>query len=204
MKLSWETVDGTDLYDAYTRHDSLSELLPESPAIYLWRRVCHVPPQALRTSEDFLSWLDDFVQLPSAEIVGRRLSHFAVLDKMSIRSPGITPTKRHQFHELMRDEGPRRWLMHYLQVVDAFAPPLYCGETSDLANRAREHIGGETAFGSRIQSQELKDPWSHLQLSFLQIKVTYGPKDKRTRQFRELLELITTALSIAGYVSRRG
>ena len=204
MPSAWEAVSGRDLRDAYVRQDPLSEFVPKSPAIYLWRRALRVPREALSSGTEFAKWLSRVMQVPIAEIRDQRLSHFAIMDKLTIRSAGLTITKQQQFQSIMTTRRARQWLARYLHDLRDVLPPLYCGETMNLAQRTREHLSGETGFGQRLQLQEFGISWSDLELAFYRLDRLQPPDDARATNFRKLLELLTTAFSVSGYVSRRG
>lgn len=204
MPSAWEVVSGLDLRDAYVRQDPLSEFVPKSPAIYLWRRALRVPREALISSTEFTKWLNGATQVPIAEVRGQRLSHFAVVDHLTVRGAGLTPTKQQQFRSLMATRRAREWLAKYLHDLRDLLPPLYCGETVNLVQRTREHLSGETGFGQRLQRQDFGVSWSDLELAFYRLDRLHLRDDNRATNLRKLLELLTTTFSVSGYVSRRG
>ena len=204
MTPRWEFVSGADVEDAYVRQTPLADLVPDSPAIYIWRRILHVPPSALQSSDALLTWLDDAMQAPNAEVHNRRVSHFAVLDQLTIRGAGMTQTKKRQFGALTSTYKARDWVAKYVQSVSRFSPPLYCGETADLSQRTRDHLSGDTDFGKRITKNTVEATWSDLELGFCSLATLRIPTEERATKLRQLLELMTTAFSLSGYVSRRG
>ena len=207
MPSEWELVFGSDLQDAYVRQTPLSDFLPKTAAIYLWRRALRVPREALSSTRAFTQWLDNAMRTPIAEVHEHRLSHFAVVDRLTLRSPGFTAIKRQQFGPLIDSPKARRWLAKYLQDLAPFTPPLYCGETENLAERTRAHFSAETGFGQRIQRiqrQEFGISWSDLDLAFYPLDRLQFRQETRATDLRKLLELVSTAFSVAGYVSRRG
>ena len=204
MPSGWELVFGSDLQDAYVRQTPLSDFVPKTAAIYLWRRALRVPREALSSTRELTQWLDTAMRTPIAAVHEHRLSHFAVVDRLTLRSPGFTEIKRQQFGSLVDSPKARRWLAKYLQDLAPFTPPLYCGETENLAERTRAHLSGETGFGQRIQRQEFGISWSDLDLAFYRLDRLQFRQETRASDFRELLELVSTAFSVAGYVSRRG
>ena len=204
MSSEWELVFGSDLQDAYVRQTPLSDFVPKTAAIYLWRRALRVPREALSSTRAFTQWLDNAMRTPIAEVHEHRLSHFAVVDRLTFRSPGLTAIKRQQFGPLFDSPKARRWLAQYLHDLAPFTPPLYCGETDNLADRTRAHLSGETGFGQRIQRQESGISWSDLDLTFYRLDRLQFRQETRASDLRKLLELVSTAFSVAGYVSRRG
>ena len=204
MMPAWEFVPGSDLEEAYLSQAPLSELVPKCGAIYLWRRLVRAPPGVLRSSEAFVKWLDASMTLPTADVRDQRLSHFAFLDRLTIRGSGFTPTKHQQFGSLMDKRKAREWLAGYIQDVGRFSPPIYCGETANLAQRVRDHLSGETGFGRLVDQGEISASWSTLELAFYNLDRLQGRDEERASEVRKLLELVTTAFSVSGYVSRRG
>ena len=200
----WELVSGVDLHDAHVRQTHLSDFVPSTGAIYVWRRALRVPREALGTSTRFRSWLDSAMQIPIADVRDQRLSHFAVLDHLTLRSGGFTGTKHEKFTRLTDSRRSREWLARYLQSIAQFTPPLYCGETTNLAERTRAHLSGETGFGQRLQDSASALPWSDLDLAFYRLERLQIRNETRADDLRTLLELITTAFSVAPHVSRRG
>ncbi|MDE2822092.1 MAG: hypothetical protein OXK79_01130, partial [Chloroflexota bacterium] len=91
--------------------------------------------------------------------------------------------------------------LHNLSQV---TPPLYCGETANLVERTRSHLSGDTGFGQRLQDPASQLSWSDLELAFYRLDRIQIRNDMRATEFRTLLELITTAFSVAPHVSRRG
>lgn len=203
MQAGWELVSGADLQDAFVRQNPLSEFVPRTAAIYLWRRALRVPRVAPTSSRKFTEWLHTTMRTPIAEVRDQRLSHFAIVDQLTVRSPGFTATKQQELGSLMATRKRREWLSKYLHGLRQFTPPLYCGETGNLEQRTRDHLSGETGFGQRLQSQELRISWSDLDLAFYDLE-RLQMDETQASGLRKLLELLTTALSVAGYVSRRG
>ena len=205
MAKQWDLVSGRDLQDSHVRQSPLSEYLPDTAAIYFWRRALRVPRSALSSHKAFAQWLDIAMQAPIAKIRDHRASHFAVVDLLTIRSSGLTTTKQQHFPSLMATRGDRQRFAQYLHdFVGQFVPPLYCGETENLAQRTQDHLSGETAFGQQLLNQELSVSWSDLDLVFYPLDRIQPQPSTRARDYRKLLELVSTAFSLAGYVSRRG
>lgn len=203
MPADWQTVSGRDLLDAYEHQGSLKDFLPQAPAIYLWRRALRPPPEAHLSHDQFAAWLDATMKIPLAEIHAKRLSHFAVMDRLTLHSDGFTATKTRHFDDLMNTKTKRRWLARYVEQLEAFIPPVYCGETHDLEHRTRRHLAGDTGFGQRILD-DIDFSWTNLNLTYYGLDQLHPRTATQATAIRQLLELVTTAFSLAGYVSRRG
>ena len=203
MTSRWEFVPGADIEDTCVRQTPLSNLLPVCQAIYLWRRRLVVPTGALHSRDEFVKWLDMAMRVPHGEVTNQHLSHFAVLQHLTIQSQGLTSAKRHQLASMTSTPRARLRLARYVQNLAQFSPPLYCGETTNLVQRTHDHISGDTGFGRRVQQGEIP-PWPDLELAFFSLGDTRTDEPPRARELRTLLELITTSFSVSGYVSRRG
>ena len=203
MTWKWEFVSGGEIEDTYIRQASLHDLVPDCEAIYLWRRELSAPGSALRDGTAFTRWLDSTMQVPTGEVCGQPLSHFVMLDQLTIQGRGLTPEKRRQLASFTNRPTARRWLARYIRSLSQFSPPLYCGETSDLVQRTRDHVGGETGFGQRVQ-QNKAPPWRELELAYYVLSDSRNDDDLRAKQRRTLLEVVTTSFAVAGYVARRG
>ena len=140
MTWKWEFVSGGEIEDTYIRQASLHDLVPDCEAIYLWRRELSAPGSALRDGTAFTRWLDSTMQVPTGEVCGQPLSHFVMLDQLTIQGRGLTPEKRRQLASFTNRPTARRWLARYIRSLSQFSPPLYCGETSDLVQRTRDHV----------------------------------------------------------------
>ena len=204
MPADWQVVSGRELLDAYEHQGSLKDFLPKAPAIYLWRRALRAPREALLSHDQFAAWLDATMKTPLAEIRDKRLSHFAVINRLTLHSDGFTATKTRHFNELMNTKTKRRWLARYVEQLEAFIPPVYCGETQDLQHRTQRHLAGDTGFGQRILDRDIDFSWTDLNLSYYGLAQLQPPTETRATEIRQLLELVTTAFSVAGYLSRRG
>ena len=203
MLAKWSFLAGADLEELHVKQRPLSELLPSSPAIYLWRRLPVVPYPALRDSKAFADWLDDAMQVPTGEVRDRRLSHFAIINHLTLQSQGLTDTKKRQLATLVSTPKRRRWLADYIRQLRCFSPPLYCGETGNLATRTKEHLSGETGFGQQVRDGRLPS-WSNIELAYYSLDKVQPKNELHAKELATLLELITTAFAVAGYVSRRG
>ena len=67
MAKQWDLVSGRDLQDSHVRQSPLSEYLPDTAAIYFWRRALRVPRRALSSHKAFAQWLDIAMQVPIAK-----------------------------------------------------------------------------------------------------------------------------------------
>ena len=203
MTRKWEILSGAEVEDVYVHQASLQDLIPACEAIYLWRRRLSVPKRAIHDGEEFMAWLEDAMQAPTGEIRNQHLSHFALLEHLTIRGQKLTPEKHRLLAKFASRPRMRKWLAHYVRSLAQFSPPLYCGETGNLAQRTRDHVSAETGFGRQVQGQKVP-PWSELELAFYTLGDAVKDDDLHAKERRTLLEIVTTSFSVAGYVVRRG
>ena len=200
---TWEFVSGADIEYAYLNQASLQELLPQCEAIYLWRRRFSPTSAAIHDGAHFIQWLEGAMQAPTAEVTNQQLAHFAVLDRLTIRGQGLTPTKRQLLARLAAKPQTRQWLVRYVHTLGQFSPPLYCGETAKLAQRVKDHVSAETGFGRHVHEGALP-AWSDLELAFHALRPAAKHDELRAKERRTLVETITTAFTVSGYVARPG
>ena len=204
MTRKWELLSGAEVEDAYVHQASLQDLIPACEAIYLWRRRLSVPTGAIHDGQEFMTWLEDAMQAPTGEIRNQHLSHFAQLERLTIRGQKLTPEKRRLLERFAGRPKMRKWLAHYVRSLAQFSPPLYCGETGNLAQRTRDHVSADTGFGKQVLQRKVP-PWSELELAFYALGDDAAKDDDlRAKERRTLLEIVTTSFSVAGYVVRRG
>ena len=89
------------------------------------------------------------------------------------------------------------WLAHCVRSLAQFSSPLYCGETGNLAQRVRDHVSAETGFGQQVQHGKVP-PWCELELAFHALGDAENDDDIKAKERRTLLEIVTTAFSVAG------
>lgn len=201
--LEWETIPGVDLAQAYNYGDSLSNVLPEVQAVYAWKRSLVCPPHAVRDGQQLLAWIDDVLAFPIAELRDRKLSHYANLGYLRIGGQPLTPNKQETIAGLVRSPKWRKFLGSYMRSLSHFCPPLYVGEAADLPKRVRDHIRGETGFGSQVEAAGIE--WHELELHYCDLGPAEDESDASLAKARRtLLELVLTSLSLAAYVDRSG
>lgn len=203
MIKKWEFVPGAELEEAYALRSSLQDVVPRCQAIYLWRRQLSAPSGAIQDRSQFTDWLEQAMQAPTGEVRNQALSHFALLDHLTIRGQKLPAEKRKLLQKFTSKPENRKWLMQYVRSLAQFSPPLYCGETANLAQRTRDHVSGDTGFGQQVQDRSVP-PWSELELAFCALGIARQGDDLRAKERRTLLEIVTTSFAVAGYVGRRG
>ena len=163
------------------------------------------PPDSLRDPDRFARWIQEAIKVPLGEVRNKSLGHFAFMDRLSIRSGGLTPDKQEALRQLSAQKKQRAWLGRFMKSIGEFTPPLYCGETSDLPARVRDHLAGDSGFGTKITDSVFLS-WSDLELLYYPFGPAHGEDEAgaRSKTRRTLLEFLATSLTLSGYVDRRG
>src|SRR5687768_12008685 len=89
----WEKVDGSELEERFATSDGVADLLPDGPAIYMWRRNLRPPPAVLVSPAAFRSWIDSAVAVPIACLKRRELSHYALLENLTLGGQALSEEK---------------------------------------------------------------------------------------------------------------
>lgn len=91
--------------------------------------------------------------------------------------------------------------MGAFESIASLAPPLYVGETDNLARRAKEHLGFKTDFSITLRDT-LGLSWVDCDLLYCVIPKEFLGSDPKER--RTLIELLVARLTVAGCTSRPG
>lgn len=201
----WHKVAGSDLEDAMLQGQALKSIIYDCEAVYLWRRSYVSPAGALDESGMFIGWVDNLMSVPFGVVRDKTLSHFVHIDEITLRPTPLTDTKKGQIEKWAKKVKFRRGINRYIGGLEAFSPPLYCGQTNKLSVRLRSHLKGESHFGRAVTDSSILS-WSDLNLYYYAIdEVSTEVDDKESaKDRRQLLELLTTSLTVSGYVQRRG
>jgi hypothetical protein len=201
--MNWVRVPGDELAEVFNDGGSLGDMLPSVQAVYIWKRTFRCPSGSRSSATAFATWVMKLLETPLAELVEKQITHFARQSIRLVPAP-LPEEKRRILLQFAQNERHRKQLIAYLVSLEAFSPPLYVGETANLPVRIGEHLGGATGFGLKIaESSHLS--WPELDLFFLELgesRVDEGETDAKAR--RTFLEIVATALSLSGYVDRRG
>jgi len=199
----WDSISGAELERAFLREEPLSDLLHEDQAIYLWRRNLTAPSHVIHDAGSMVDWLMECLSTPAAEVPAMDIAHFLHLKGISVGGGSLTDVKRSTLKELLEPVQGRQWLSGLLESLSAFAPPLYVGETDNLARRARQHLREETDF-AKILLAKLKLSWVNLDLWYTPIPGALSGSGTSGKAYRTLIEMLTAHLVIAGCTSRPG
>jgi hypothetical protein len=88
-----------------------------------------------------------------------------------------------------------------VESIGSLTPPLYIGETDNLARRVKDHLGQKTDFSLTLRDK-LNLTWQDCELLYCVVPEDFLKIDAKAR--RTLLELMVARLTVAGCTSRPG
>lgn len=187
-KVRWEAIDGAELYERYA-DGSLSDLVPEVTAVYLWRRVIRRLPGCTASSSACMDWLRSTAAIPVAELGPVALSHCATLKGLSIGGGGLTQTKEDaEAVHFVHNAKFRDYVVGFAESLSIFTPPLYVGQTDSLRRRVREHLAGASGLREYLQDT-LGLSWQDTELFYVKTSAS-SIQSEKLRSLQEFLELL--------------
>jgi hypothetical protein len=199
----WTSIDGAELQWAFNRNEPLVDLVGSSAAIYLWRLNLKPPADVIQNAHQMSSWIADRLTIPLAEVAGVSLTHFLHLCGIAVGGGSLSEAKERTLKQWLRGAGSRQWMRGFFASLSEVAPPLYVGETDDLARRVRDHLRGDTHFAEALENK-LKLSWTNLTLSYCAVPPTLSSNDGDAKELRTLLETLVARLGLAGWTVRPG
>lgn len=197
----WQSVSGLELERSYVGRDPMTENVPDKSAVYAWKRKFRPPARIAADPMGLAEWIAETVKTPSAILPQRELSHYLLLHGISIGGAALTDEKLSTLKDWVTDAASRRWLLAMVQSIETLAPPLYIGETDNLARRVKDHLGTKTDF-SLILRDKLHLTWQDCELWYCIVPEELLASEAKGR--RTLVELLVARLTIAGCTSRPG
>jgi hypothetical protein len=196
----WKSELGEDLVNELEVTNNLKSILPNSPAIYLWKlRITPTPAQSA-SPITYTSWLNDLCSTPLGRVISKPLSHYLQLNDLELRGRGLPDHKQAFFLEFLSTRPGRIWMTKFLRGLNEHIPALYVGETDQLATRTKQHLTGESDFGQQIIGT--------MDLTWRQLEIYYAPvthaNEERATAARRSFEYITACLTVAGFTNRPG
>lgn len=197
----WQSVSGLELERSYVSQDRMTENVPDNSAVYAWKRKFRPPNGIVSDPIAFAAWIASIVRTPSAILSQRELSHYLLLHGISIGGLSLTDAKLSTLKAWTADPKSRRWLLSMVQSIESLAPPLYIGETDNLARRVKDHLAYRTDFAVTLRDK-LNLAWQDCELWYCEVPDEFLGVDAKER--RTLVELIVARLAVAGCTSRPG
>lgn len=199
--VQWRTVQGDTLLDALEGNRLGPGAVMECSAIYAWKRSFRAPAGARRSGRAAEKWIGELFATPLGTVTNYQISHYLRVTGLELTPESMTDHQRRTLRSMCDDDAKRRRLIKYVESLAGMTPSLYVGETGNLRGRIGEHISGETDFGVRVNDSNTIS-WSDLDLHYYYL----GEAKAETvgKSARTTLETIATAMTISGWVSRRG
>jgi len=184
------------------------QLESNTRAVYLWRRCLRAEPEAAVSDAKFREWIRNTISRPYVSTGELRLRAHQALRPATVRSDFVRLKGveigggEHAMEALaqadLEPESPnvlRRWYVVLQHAALEYGPVLYVGESSDLGQRIRDHLGGSTPLLGRLEA---------LGLSLAGVSVSYLPLPDWDEKERRLFEKILTHLLVAPLTIRPG
>ena len=187
-RLVWKAIHAVELIDAIEAN-TLEQLVPKKPAVYMWRRRLLAPSSCLSSADACHDWVRDMVSVPAATVSPRRLSHCVWTNGLRIGGGELTHEKQRTLRSVSIQPSQRRLLADYVEALTEFTAPIYVGQTVDLRHRVTTHLKGDTGLSEYVETQ-LGLSWNELDLRYLTLSGSTDLSDQ-ARQLLELLELVT-------------
>ena len=103
-RLVWKVIHATELSDALESR-TLGQLVPEQPAVYLWRRRLVAPSSCRSSQEACQEWVTHVVGAPAATLTRRQLSHCVWTNGLQIGGGELTREKQQTLEEVSASRG---------------------------------------------------------------------------------------------------
>jgi hypothetical protein len=186
-RVGWKSVSAVELVEA-SESQSLHELLPPAPAVYLFRRRISAPPTASSSAAICNRWIRDLTETATARLEKKQLSHCAWLDGFQVGGGGLTIEKLNVLDACLAVPSKRHLLVDYVETLSQFMPPLYVGQTVNLRVRVLSHLRRETGL-DRYVREVLGLDWQDIDFRYLVMSQS-AELSNEARALLELLEMI--------------
>lgn len=197
----WEKVTGLELEERIALDRPLDDLLPSGPAVYMWRRNLRLSPAATTSASAFQAWLGKVMRVPIATLKKKELSHYSILEKLSLGGQGLSADKENTLGELAKNAKARVYLAGYVESLAMALPSLYVGEAHNLTVRIRDHINGDSGLKSLL-IEDFELGWPDVELWYFVLPL--DDDSEKPKSLRTLFEAIATRLTLAPCVRRIG
>ena len=198
--LKWTAISGSELIDARDEA-KLEDILPESPAIYIWRRSVIAPPVCESSNQHFESWLTTLSGQPAARIARQALSNCVLMEGLQIGGGGLSEEKHRTVTQISGNRKIRKSVINFVESLSSYTPVIYLGQTNNLKVRVKQHLDGLTELHAYL-TEMLGLKWPDTEFSFL--KMSSDSASPQGTSVRELLELISQRVLAPFAVKRPG
>lgn len=201
-QIGWIRVTSDELLDANDSTVAMQQLLPNNPAIYLWKRNFSPPTGSLSDQVALFKWILRLTETSIADVHHISLSHFGQIEMLKISGTGLPGPKSATLQKFLNSPQNRKWILSQLRALATHTPALYTGESNTLRTRISQHLNGETNFGQKIEQSEHLD-WGDLDLFYTDLGKGF-PDTEAGSETRRALEYLFTMLTVSGMTDRPG
>ena len=194
----WQTALGSELQQEFKQRHDVSDILPNSAGIYMWKHAFAPSPLDRSTGTRLLDWIRRIATQPYGQVQSMSLSHFARLSGLSLSGTGLPAQKQQVLEGFLASASNRQWTSAFLAQLADHSPSLYVGEAGDIAVRIGQHLSEETDFGHYVAND------NSLNFNDLILYFWTMPPGEKYADVRRAFEYVTASATIAGYTKRPG
>ena len=195
MSAQWDSLSGKDALN-FREEGNLADYIPSTPGIYCWKLNPYKKVLLPSDYDSILSQINHLMALPQFETGSARINHSLISRGFLHRGEPLSGDKSVKLREWLKDSENAKWMIAFLKELKDYMPNLYVGKADNLAKRIGQHLAGSSKFGQKINdSSELT--WQDLSVSWCQIPGADS-------QLLEAVELVTTVVSLSGFVEKAG
>lgn len=195
----WQHASGADLYGLYQETKPLATLLPEKPAIYMWKLrlrhdhlIKHDPQRTLRQ-------LMRITKVSQGRTQPIQASHGLRVLGIQLCGTTLPENKKRVLATFLARPANSGWMLNYLEDLEQHLPALYVGEAGNLSKRTLDHLSGVTDF-ARLLEHDPELAWTDLNLYYM---IMGGPTDADS-PLRKAVEYITAVVTVSAFTQRPG
>lgn len=195
----WQFASGADLYGLYSEGKPLATILPQAPAVYMWKLRLRLDDLIVHDPDRTLRQLMRVTKVSQGRTHPIPTSHGLRLLGIEVCGAGLPDYKQKILTQFLARPANSRWMLNYLEGLEQHLPALYVGETGNLSKRAFDHISGVTDF-ARLLEHDPELTWEDLNLYYASIG---GPTDADS-PLRKAVEYITAVVTVSAFTQRPG
>ena len=195
MSTKWEHLSGRDAV-SFREEGTLGDYIPSLSGIYCWKVNPYRKTLLPSDYDGILEQVCRLMTLPQFESGYTRINHSLISRGFSHRGEPISGDKYTRLREWLKETENAKWMISFLKDLSDFMPNLYVGKSENIGKRVGQHLSGTSNFGKKI-SDSADLSWEDLLISWRVIP-------DADSQLLEAVELVTTVVSLSGYVEKAG
>ena len=184
-------------------HEQIS-ILPESPAIYLWRLRFGARLEQRNSMKTFMEQLNQELEKPVGSLEAGMMGTTVLIGRTKIGGGKLSEKKRQFLLTKYGSEQARADLVQFYESLDRFSPVLYVGKSQTVRTRLKQHLDGETNLRSYLHDSLERD-WRSVTLSVLPLPAAVCKQDPAlSAELLGVFEMITQLALAPHGVIRQG